>query len=131
MRLRLLDLNRRHDLCNLGIALQPQLSANLSTASAQIGLRCFGNSIHLRMGIRSAYHYYYVYLFLLFAKFDTTIRTGDHSHTGGNPSSKKGFVTVRAMIHHRRHPRSDAQNDPQKPYHLRRGIVNGNENDGE
>ncbi|BFU90218.1 MAG: hypothetical protein NTAFB01_14050 [Nitrospira sp.] len=77
-----------------------------------------------------AYHYY-AYPFFSFAKFDATVRTADYSQTGGNPSSKKWFVAVRAMIHHRRHPRCDAQNDPQKPYHLRSGIVNGNENNGE
>ena len=82
------------------------------------------------MSIRSAYHYY-VYPLLSFAKFDATVRTVDHSQTGGNPSSKKWFVTARAMIHHRGHPRRDAQDDPEKAYHLCRGIVNGNENDGE
>jgi hypothetical protein len=105
------------------------LSENISTASAQIDLRYFGNPIHPRMSIRSEYHPY-ACPSTSFAKSYAAVCTVDHGQTGGNPSFKKWFMTARAMIHHRRHPRSDAQNDPQKPYHLRRGKVKGNESGG-
>jgi len=105
------------------------LSETISTASAQIDLRYFDNPIHFRMSIRSEYHHS-VCPCILFAKSYATVDTVDHGQTGGNPSFKKWFVTARAMIHHRRHPRRDAQDDPQKPYHLRRGKVKRNENGG-